>query len=111
MVGAPWDTMTLIHHADHLARLPGKRVLRYEVPFTVDDGIRWQFIEEFDTTEPVLDGMPENYIERIVTAMVEQGGGRQGLIGHAPSLLVDAAPMLSFAIAWLEDWAAQHCGT
>lgn len=25
MVGAPWDTMTLIHHADHLADIPDRR--------------------------------------------------------------------------------------
>ncbi|MDZ5452457.1 aminoglycoside 3-N-acetyltransferase [Labrys sp. ZIDIC5] len=110
MAGAPWDTMTLIHHADHLARLPGKRTLRYEVPFAGVHGVVWRFIEEFDTSEPVLDGMPANYIERIVTAFVAQGGGRQGLIGQAPSLLVDAKPMLDFAIGWLEAWAGSHHG-
>jgi aminoglycoside 3-N-acetyltransferase len=24
--------MTLLHHAEHLARIPGKRIRRYEVP-------------------------------------------------------------------------------
>ncbi|MBP0580750.1 aminoglycoside 3-N-acetyltransferase [Labrys sp. LIt4] len=110
MAGAPWDTMTLIHHADHLARLPGKRILRYEVPFAGKNGTIWRFIEEFDTTEPVLEDIPPNYIERIVSAFVAQGGGRQGLIGQAPSLLVDARPMLDFAIAWLEAWAGPHDG-
>jgi aminoglycoside 3-N-acetyltransferase len=102
MVGAPWDTMTLIHHADHLADLPDKLVRRYEVPFA--DGARttWRFIEEFDTTEPVIAGLPDNYIEQIVTAYVETGAGRQEQIGLAPSLLVDAKPMLAFGISWLE---------
>ncbi len=102
MVGAPWDTMTLIHHADHLAKLPDKRIRRYEVPYTGSKGTDWRFIEEFDTTEPVVAGLPENYIEQIVTAYVNCGGGRQGKVGLAPSLLVDAQPMLAFAIAWLE---------
>ena len=75
MVGAPWDTMTLIHHADHLADLPAKRV---------------------------LDGLSENYIEQIVTAYVASGSGREDTIGLAPSLLVDARQMLAFAIKWLE---------
>ena len=44
MVGAPWDTMTLVHHSDHLANLPGKRVLRYEVPFATPGGTRWRFV-------------------------------------------------------------------
>lgn len=111
MVGAPWDTMTLVHHADHLARMPGKRVLRYEVPFATADGKTWRFVEEFDTTEPVLVGMPDNYIERIVEALVAQGGGRRGPVGDAPSLLVDAAPMLDFAIRWLESWAEENASS
>jgi aminoglycoside 3-N-acetyltransferase len=102
MVGAPWDTMTLIHHADHLAALSDKRVLRYEVPFAGNDGTSWRFIEEFDTTEPVIEGLPENYIEQIVVAYVASGGGHLGMIGLASSLLVEAQPMLVFAIDWLE---------
>ena len=108
MVGAPWDTMTLIHHADHLAELPDKRVLRYEVPFATIRGTEWRFIEEFDTGDPVVDGLPENYIEQIVGDYVAGGGGREGLVGRAPSLLVDAKPMCAFAIAWLERWAAER---
>jgi aminoglycoside 3-N-acetyltransferase len=38
MVGAPPDTMTLLHHAEHLARIPGKRIRRYEVPFATTAG-------------------------------------------------------------------------
>ncbi|MFS0738558.1 aminoglycoside 3-N-acetyltransferase [Sphingomonas sp. 1P06PA] len=107
MIGAPWDTMTLVHHADHLADLPGKAIVRLETPFATADGVQWRMIEEYDTTEPVIDGLPEDYIERIVTDFVAGGGGRQGLIGHAPSLLVDARPMLAFAINWLEDRARE----
>ncbi|OYY67848.1 aminoglycoside N(3)-acetyltransferase [Sphingomonas sp. 28-63-12] len=110
MAGAPWDTMTLVHHADHLAPLPAKQKLRYEVPFASKTGTAWRFIEEFDTSEPIMAGMPDDYIERIVTAYVAGGGGHQGLIGRAPSLLVDARPMLAFAIGWLENWARTRAG-
>ncbi|MFM9828308.1 MAG: aminoglycoside 3-N-acetyltransferase [Sphingomonas sp.] len=103
MVGAPWDTMTLVHHADHLARLATKKTIRIDVPFATPSGTRWQFIEEFETGDPVHEALPENYIERIVTAYVGSGGGNQGLIGRAPSLLVDARPMLAFAVDWLES--------
>ncbi|WP_420137141.1 aminoglycoside 3-N-acetyltransferase [Sphingomonas sp.] len=106
MVGAPWDTMTLLHHADHLADVPDKTVLRYEVPFASASGTMWRMVEEYDTTEPVVAALPENYIEQAVTAFVAQGYGRQNRIGGAASLLVDARPMLSFAIEWLEHAAA-----
>ena len=52
--------------------------------------------------------MPEDYTERIVRTFVAQGGGREGVIGQASSLLVDAKPMSAFAIAWLERWDAEH---
>ena len=108
MVGAPWDTMTMVHHADHLADIADKRRIRIEVPFASPDGTQWRFMEEFETGDPVHETLPENYIEQIVTAYVENGGGSQGAIGAAPSLLVDARPMLAFAVQWLEAWAAQH---
>jgi len=64
-------------------------------------------IEEYDTTEPVVPALPENYIERAVTAFVAGGHGRQGKIGRARSLLVDARPMITFAVDWLENTAAR----
>lgn len=108
MVGAPWDTMTLIHHAHHLADIPDKRILRIEVPFAGPHGTEWRFIEEFETGDPVHETLPENDIEQIVRAYVESGGGWQGVIGAAPSLLVDARPVLAFAIRWLEAWVARQ---
>ncbi|MCU6453157.1 AAC(3) family N-acetyltransferase [Sphingomonas sp. A2-49] len=108
MVGAPWDTMTLVHHADHLAAIPDKRTIRIEVPFAGASGTEWRFMEEFETGDPVHEDLPDNYIEQIVTAYVEGGEGNQNVIGAAPSLLVDARLMLDFAIQWLEAWADQH---
>ena len=107
MVGAPWDTMTLIHHADHLADIRDKLTIRIEVPIAGPNGTEWHFMEEFETGDPVHEALPENYIEQIVTAYVDSGGGRQDMIGAAPSLLVDARATLMFAIQWLEAWAAQ----
>ena len=111
MLGAPLDTMTLIHHAEHLAKLADKRVNRSEVPFASPDGVEWRWIEEFDTSEPVVDRLPENFIEQIVTAFLATGAGRQGSVGNAASVLVNAAEILPFAIRWLEDKAAPGSGS
>jgi aminoglycoside 3-N-acetyltransferase len=102
MLGAPHDTMTLMHLAEHLAELPGKRVFRREVPFATPAGVVWRWVEEFDTADPVTDMLPEDFIERIVDAYVATGKGRRGKVGDAPSLLVDAADILPFGVAWLE---------
>jgi aminoglycoside 3-N-acetyltransferase len=105
MLGAPLDTMTMIHHAEHLARLPGKRVNRTEVPFASSEGMIWRWIEEFDTGDPVVDTLPEDFIERIVTAYLEAAKPPCGLVGRARSVLVSAAELLPFAIDGLEDTA------
>ncbi|WP_300007688.1 aminoglycoside 3-N-acetyltransferase [Pseudonocardia sp.] len=104
MVGAPLDTMTLLHHAEHLADVAGKRVIRYEVPLrTPDGGVEWRVTEEFDTADPVVDGLPEDYFATVVEEFLAGGNGTRGTVGAAPSVLVDAAAITAFAVAWLED--------
>jgi len=103
IVGAPLDTMTLLHHAEHLARIPGKRVIRYEVPLASDGGgVDWRMVEEFDTANPVVDGLDDDYFTTIVTDFLASNRGSEGLIGSAPSVLADAAAITAFAVDWLE---------
>ena len=102
MVGAPLDTMTLLHHAEHLARIPGKRVRRLEVPFATPHGTKWRMVEEFDTSAPIVEGLPDDYFATIVREYLTTGEGREGLIGNAPSVLVPAAAITAFAVQWLE---------
>jgi aminoglycoside 3-N-acetyltransferase len=102
MVGAPLDTMTILHHAEHLADLPGKRRIRVEYPLASPQGMDWRVVEEFDTGRPVVDGPPEDYFGRVVEDYLATGAGRRGAIGAAPSVLVDAADIVAFAVAWLE---------
>lgn len=102
MVGAPLETMTLLHHAEHLARLPGKRLRRTEVPFVAAGGVCWRVIEEFETAEPVVAGLADDYFAQVVTDYLAAGRGRRAEVGEAPSVLVDAADICRFAVAWLE---------
>ncbi len=102
MLGAPLDTMTLLHHAEHLARLPGKRVVRRETPFAALGGTEWRWIEEYDTSDPVVDGLPDDFIGRIVAAHLAAGQGRQGRVGAADGAGGEAAEIVPFAVTWLE---------
>lgn len=106
IIGAPWRKCTLIHHAEHLARIPDKVVVKYEVPFANVSGIFWRYIEEYETDEPVHPALPDNHIGQIVADFVDAGNGKQGRIGSASSLLMDAQPLVAFAVDWLERWAA-----
>lgn len=102
MAGAPYDTMTLLHHAEHLADIPGKRLRRYQVPVATATGTVWRMVEEFDTSVAVVPELADDYFIEVVEGFLATGRGRRGLIGDAPSLLVDAAAICSFAVAWLE---------
>lgn len=102
MVGAPYDTMSLLHHAEQLAQIPGKKVRRIEVPFATPEGTAWRMIEEFETGEPVVAGLAEDYFETLVTEFLATGCGRQGSVGAARSILVEAREIAPFAVAWIE---------
>jgi aminoglycoside 3-N-acetyltransferase len=102
MIGAPLDTMTLLHHAEHLARIPGKRLRCRETPCASPTGVVWRMIEEYDTSDPVVAGLDDDYFATIVRAFLDSGNGTEGFVGQAPSLLVDAAQICSYATTWLE---------
>ncbi|MDB5561504.1 MAG: aminoglycoside 3-N-acetyltransferase [Hyphomicrobiales bacterium] len=110
MVGAPLDTMTLLHHAEHMAATPGKRVIRYEVPLAMELGTQWRMIEEFDTANPVVPGLADDYFATIVEAFLASGQGVRGQVGAAPSVVVEAAAITDFAIRWLEATPPQRAG-
>ncbi len=102
LLGAPRDTMTLLHHAEHLAEIPGKRIRRYEAPLLVDGQTVWRWFEEFDTSDPVVEGLSDDYFADIVTAFLASGAGSEGKVGNADCVLVEARPVVRFAVDWLE---------
>ncbi|MBW8724721.1 MAG: aminoglycoside 3-N-acetyltransferase [Inquilinus limosus] len=112
MLGAPLDAMSLLHHAEHLARIPGKRVVRTEAPILVEGRTVWRRFEEFDTSDPIVDGLPEGYFATVVEDFLAAGRGVRGSIGDAASVLVPAAEMADFAVRWLEDrYGGPHQGS
>lgn len=102
MIGAPLDTITLLHHAEHRARVPGKKLFRYRRLLPGAAGPVWVELEEFDTTEPVSDAFDEGHFEQIARDHLAAGFGRQGLIGQGESYLFGARELVAFGITWLE---------
>ncbi|MBY6413757.1 aminoglycoside 3-N-acetyltransferase [Rhodococcus sp. BP-252] len=102
MVGAPLDTMTVLHHAEATADIPDKRRVRIEYPLRGDDGSTvWRWVEEFDTSRPIVDGLDDDYFASVVEDFLATGSGRRGTIGDADSVLVDAREITAFAVDWL----------
>ncbi|HEY9346568.1 MAG TPA: AAC(3) family N-acetyltransferase, partial [Inquilinus sp.] len=76
-------------------------------PILVEGRKVWRRFEEFDTSDPVVDGLPEGYFATVVEDFLAAGHGTRGSIGDAASVLVPAAEMTDFAVRWLED----RCGS
>ncbi len=102
LLGAPLDTVTLLHFSEHMARLPQKRVIRYREPILVNGKKEWIEIEEFDTSNPVVPGASD-YFADIVQSYLEAGKGRSGKVGNAQSYLFEAADLHDYAVRWLEN--------
>ena len=104
MLGAPLDTMTLLHYAESLAAIP-HRIKRYESPLLVDGKIVWRAFEEYDTSDPPGEPgfLPIDHIGQIVEAFLSTGKGKRGTISAASSVLVEAKEIVPFAVDWLEQ--------
>jgi len=108
LLGAPLDTMTLLHHAEALAEAPGKRFVEYEQPILVAGQRVWRRFHDIDSEDGAFDYsavVPEGTepFEAIARDMLAAGIGRQGSVGAADSYLFEAAEVIEFAIAWIED--------
>lgn len=103
MLGAPLDTMTLLHHAEHLAKIPNKPIRRYEAPMLVNGEVVWRAFEEFNTSDPIVASLPDDYFALIVEAFLATGRGTRGKVGGARSVLVPAAEIVPFGVEWLES--------
>ncbi len=102
LLGSPLGSVTLLHYAEHMARLPNKRVIRYREPILVQGTKQWIEFEEFDTGQPVVAGVDEDYFAEIVTAYLKDEKGRSGIVGKAQSYLLDAAELQRYAVEWIE---------
>ena len=107
MLGAPLDTVTLFHHAEAIARVPGKRRLTFGVRTAGPEGVSDRSYTDIDTAEgpyPYDDlGLDEDPFAAIARGALAAGIGARGLVGQAESHLFPARELTTFAVAWMEQ--------
>ncbi|WP_431040642.1 aminoglycoside 3-N-acetyltransferase [Streptomyces sp. P1-3] len=108
LLGAPLDSLTLLHHAEALAEAPGKRFVEYEQPITVDGERVWRRFHDIDSEDDAFDYssvVPEGQwpFEAIAQDMLAAGIGARGMVGAAESHLFDAGDVVDFGVAWIEE--------
>ena len=109
MLGAPLETVTLVHHAEAMARVPGKRRVSYGMPVLIGNpGERvWRIFSDINTSEGALPyerilGEEEEYIEHIARSALAAGIGSGGPVGEASAYLFDGRGLLEHAVGWIE---------
>ncbi|WP_405387139.1 aminoglycoside 3-N-acetyltransferase [Streptomyces sp. NBC_01102] len=108
LLGAPLDTLTLLHHAEALAVAPGKRFVDYEQPIRVDGQRVWRRFRDIDSEHGAFDYssvVPEGQdpFEAIAEDMLAAGIGRRGSVGAATSYLFEADEVVRFGVGWIEE--------
>jgi aminoglycoside 3-N-acetyltransferase len=107
MLGAPLETVTLLHHAEELADVADKTIVHYSCPIKTPAGIEWIEIEDIDTSSGAFPyeqvvGERDSF-EVMAEEAVAAGVGVAGRIGESTSHLFPAPALVRFAVAWIEE--------
>lgn len=102
LLGSDFDNVTILHYAEHCARLPEKRVIRRTDKVLSDWTVVDVVIEEFDTSELVMRSMPADYFAQITQQFVNAGYAQAEIVGHARAVLFRAREFVQFAIDKME---------
>lgn len=105
LLGAGPDAVTVLHYAEAVADIAGKRRVTVEMPMRGTGGRkRWRRAEEFDSNG-ILDcyaGDGPDAVEQITRDYIAQGHGRRGRVGQAECFLFEAPHLAAWGREWLE---------
>ena len=101
-LGADPDTVTALHYAEYLARLPDKRRTRWDYLLRTEKGARHAWVECLDDSEGITAWEGEDYFALILKAYLATGRARCGRVGEAASELIDADDIVRFGTTWME---------
>jgi aminoglycoside 3-N-acetyltransferase len=102
-IGAPLDTLTILHFAEHICEVPNKKIDRYQMPILIDGKREWMKIEEFHTDDGIVDWEGEDYFKLIARAFIKDQSIPEKYIGGAKSYLFDSEALVDFAQIWMEN--------
>lgn len=106
LLGAPLDTVTLVHHAEAIAGVEGKRRVAWRCPVLVDGTREWRTLTDIDTSSGALpyDGITggADYVEYFAQAALAGGAGRSGPLGAGTGHVLDARRLTEATVELIE---------
>ena len=105
MLGAPLETVTLLHHAEAIASAPGKRTVTYEIALA--DGTHAVVHRHRDRRAARIrtsrSASTSRRVRRHRPDALAAGVGERGVVGAAECHLFPARELTEFAVAWIEE--------
>jgi aminoglycoside 3-N-acetyltransferase len=101
LLGAPLRSISLLHHAEAVARAP-KRWVRYELPVARDGQTVWREIREIDVWKGPFPYEEHGPLARLAQEALEAGIGASGPLGAGTGHCFPATPLVRFAVRRLE---------
>lgn len=106
LLGAPLDAVTMLHYAEAVADIPGKRRVTYEMPIFDEHGRKiWVKADEWDSNGILdcfaIEGRPDA-VETIARHYVAERPHLSDPVGSAHSYLFEARDIVAFGKSWLE---------
>ena len=106
MLGAPLDTVTLVHHAEAIAEVPDKRRVAYRYPILEGGERIWRTFSDIDTSDGALPYErligEEDYVRYLAGSALAAGCGTSEPVGEARAYLFDAPQLVEHAVGWIE---------
>jgi aminoglycoside 3-N-acetyltransferase len=113
LLGAPLETLTILHHAEALANVAEKRHNRFPARIRTADGTADVEIDDIDTSRGTFDYatvLPDGAVDFDVIGQeaLVAGIGRTVRVVNATSHLFEADRLVAFAVAWMEQRFGQR---
>ncbi len=104
MLGAPLETLTLLHHAEAIASAPGKRTITYEIALADGSTRSYTDIETSGGAYPYSSlGLEDDEFAVIARDALAAGVGTRGRVGVAECQLFPARALVEFAVGWIDE--------
>jgi aminoglycoside N3'-acetyltransferase len=102
-LGANPDTTTVLHHAEYLAEVPGKRRVRRHYRVQGAHGPETRSVECLDDEHGIVDRPGEDYFAVILRAYLADNRGLRGRVGNADAELIEAQDIVDFGARWMTE--------
>jgi len=107
MLGAPLETLSILHHAEAIATAPDKRTVTFEIPVLTPAGVEHRTYVDIDTSRGAYPyerlGLGDDEFAVIARAALEAGIGVTGTVGAATCHLFPAPELVAFGVGWIDE--------